>query len=61
MILEFELEDTFVTVDDNLTGLQVGDLVIDGKLDMFEADEILVNNHADFPVEVYKIINIKQK
>lgn len=60
MIIEFELEDKYVTVDDDLNTINVGDLCMTEDLEMFHVSDMKLLN-AKMSGTLYKVLSITQK
>ncbi len=64
MILEFELEDMFITADDDINQVQVGDLCMDEDFQMFNVGDmkLLHVKMTEGPdTKFYKVLEVKKK
>ena len=59
--IEFELEDRFVTVDDDLSTVNMGDLCMNEDLEMFNIGDMKILNAGMTGSTVYKVLAIKLK
>jgi hypothetical protein len=60
MVIEFELEDKYVTVNDDFNEITVGDLCMNEELEMFHVSDMKLLN-AKMSGTLYKVLNIAQK
>jgi len=60
MIIEFELEDKYVTVNDDFDEITVGDLCMNEDLKMFHVSDMKLLN-AKMSGTLYKVLSITQK
>lgn len=60
MTIEFELEDRFVTVDDDLSTVNMGDLCMGEDFEMFNVTDMIQVNEK-LSGTVYKVLAINLK
>jgi hypothetical protein len=60
MVIEFELEDKYVTVNDDFNEITAGDLCMNEDLVMFHVSDMKLLN-AKMSGNLYKVLNISQK
>ena len=60
MVIEFELEDKYVTVNDDFNEITVGDLCMNEGFVMFHVSDMKLLN-AKMSSTLYKVLSITQK